>query len=65
MTLTSVTPSESLAQRSKVQGLYQTVHQAELSNLQAETEVLLSQLQTLKQTKDDDSVDVDAVAHHH
>jgi hypothetical protein len=65
MTLTSVTPSESLAQRSKVQGLYQTVHQAELSNLQAETEVLLSQLQTLKQTKDDDSVGVDVVAHHH
>jgi ABC-type phosphate transport system auxiliary subunit len=65
MTLTSVTPSESLAQRSKVQGLYQTVHQAELSNLQAETEVLLSQLQTLKQNKDDDSVGVDAVAHHH
>jgi hypothetical protein len=65
MTLTSVTPPESLSQRSKVQGLYQTVHQAELSNLQAETEVLLSQLQTLKQTKDDDSVGIDAVAHHH
>ncbi|NJM48634.1 MAG: hypothetical protein HC860_22745 [Alkalinema sp. RU_4_3] len=55
MTLTSVSPSESLAQRSKLQGLYQTVHQAELFNLQAETEVLLSQLQTLKQTKGNDA----------
>jgi hypothetical protein len=51
MTLTSTPLPETQAPRAKLQGLYQTVHQAELSNLQAETEVLLSQLQTLKQTK--------------
>jgi hypothetical protein len=62
MTLTSVTASKTLTHPANLQqGLYQTVHQAKLSNLQAETETLLSQLQVLKQTKGIEA-DIEAIA---